>query len=262
MFETIIVSNHEAIACITLNRPEKFNSFNEQLHTELATALQSIVDDKSIRALIITGAGRGFCAGQDLSDTALNTSEGPADLGAALERNYNPLIRKISALEIPVVCALNGVAAGAGASLAMVCDFVVAADNASFNMAFCAVGLMPDSGASWHMIRHIGIARTKALAMLGSTLSAQKALEWGLIWQVTTPQDLMREASVLAKELAAKPPLAIAATKALINTSFDKSLHQQLEEERVTMQRLGYSDDFKEGVTAFMQKRAGIFKGK
>jgi len=261
MYQTIKLTRSEAVACITLNRPEKLNSFNELLHEELAAAVCSIERDKGVRALIITGAGRGFCAGQDLSDSTLNDSATPADLGESLERHYNPLIRKISALEIPVICAMNGVAAGAGVSLAMVCDFVIAVESASFNLAFCAVGLMPDSGASWHMIRHIGIARTKALAMLGSKLSAQKALDWGVIWQVTKPENLIDDANTLAKELAGKPPLAIAATKALINTSFDKSLHQQLEEERDTMAQLGYTDDFKEGVAAFMQKRPGNFKG-
>lgn len=262
MYNNIQLATTNNIACITLNRPEKLNSFNEEMHLELAHAFKSIASDDTVRCVVITGAGRGFCAGQDLSDKALNNAAGPADLGDSLERHYNPLIRKITALNKPVICALNGIAAGAGASLAMACDFIVASDKAAFNLAFCAVGLMPDSGASWHMIRNLGMARTKGLAMLGYTLSAKQALEWGLIWQLCNAKELMQQAMALAQELVAKPPLALAATKALINTSFDKSLHQQLEEERVTMQRLGNSEDFAEGVSAFVQKRAGDFKGR
>jgi len=267
MYNTIQIDVKNAIACITLNRPDKLNSFNKQMHQELGKVLDSIAVDDQIRCVILTGAGRGFCAGQDLSDRAVNVdddSEGntAVDLGASVEKFYNPLIRKITLLDKPVICALNGVAAGAGASIAMACDFVLASQKASFILAFCAIGLVPDSGASWHMIRSLGLARTKALAMLGNKLSAEQALDWGLIWQVSAPEQLMADAHLLAEQLALKPPLAVAATKALINTSFDKVLHQQLEEERLLMQQLGRSEDYKEGVAAFMQKRPGQFKGQ
>ncbi len=264
MSNTIQYEVNKSIACITLNRPDKLNSFNVEMHTQLAQVMQQVESDDGVRCVIITGAGRGFCAGQDLSDRAVksdNQQSTPVDLGASVEKYYNPLIRRISQLDKPVICALNGVAAGAGASIALACDFVIASNKASFILAFCAVGLVPDSGASWHMIRSLGLARTKALALLGNKLSAEKALEWGLIWQVSEPEQLLQEANSLAQQLAEKPPLAVAATKHLINDSFDKVMHQQLEEERLLMQRLGRSHDYQEGVAAFMQKRPGQFKG-
>ena len=264
MYNTIQIEIKKSIACITLNRPDKLNSFNVEMHTELSQAFDQIAADKAINAVILTGAGRGFCAGQDLSDRAVKSDqEAPqaVNLGASVEKYYNPLIRKISNLDKPVICALNGVAAGAGASIAMACDIVVASNKASFILAFCAIGLVPDSGASWHMIRNLGLARTKALAMLGNKLSAEKALEWGLIWQVSEAEDFLNDAYAIAEQLAAKPPLAVAATKALVNKSFDKVLDQQLEEERMLMQKLGQSEDYKEGVAAFMEKRPATFKG-
>jgi 2-(1,2-epoxy-1,2-dihydrophenyl)acetyl-CoA isomerase len=263
MNNTIHLEIKKSIACITLNRPDKLNSFNVQMHEQLQQVMDAVTHDDAIRCVIITGAGRGFCAGQDLSDRAVKSEEPSTavDLGASVEKYYNPLIRKITQLDKPVICALNGVAAGAGASIALACDFVIASNKASFILAFCAVGLIPDSGASWHMIRNLGLARTKALAMLGNKLSAEKALEWGLIWQVSEPEELLTQAYELAEQLALKPPLAVAATKALINTSFDKVMHQQLEEERNLMQQLGRTQDYQEGVAAFMEKRAGQFKG-
>ncbi len=264
MFNTIQIEIKKSIACITLNRPDKLNSFNVEMHTELSQAFDQVAADKTINAVILTGAGRGFCAGQDLSDRAVKSDqEAPqaVNLGASVEKYYNPLIRKISHLDKPVICALNGVAAGAGASIAMACDIVVASNKASFILAFCAIGLVPDSGASWHMIRNLGLARTKALAMLGNKLTAEKALEWGLIWQVSEADDFLNDAYAIAEQLAAKPPLAVAATKALVNKSFDKVLDQQLEEERMLMQQLGQSEDYKEGVAAFMEKRPATFKG-
>ena len=264
MYNTIQIEIKKSIACITLNRPDKLNSFNVEMHTELSQVFDQVAADNTINAIILTGAGRGFCAGQDLSDRAVKSDqEEPqaVNLGASVEKYYNPLIRKISNLDKPVICALNGVAAGAGASIAMACDIVVASNKASFILAFCAIGLVPDSGASWHMIRNLGLARTKALAMLGNKLTAEKALEWGLIWQVSEAEDFLNDAYAIAEQLAAKPPLAVAATKALVNKSFDKVLDQQLEEERMLMQQLGQSEDYKEGVAAFMEKRPATFKG-
>ncbi|MCJ8299991.1 MAG: 2-(1,2-epoxy-1,2-dihydrophenyl)acetyl-CoA isomerase PaaG [Pseudomonadales bacterium] len=265
MSNTIQYEVNKSIACITLNRPDKLNSFNVEMHTELQQVMQKVESDDNVRCVIITGAGRGFCAGQDLSDRAVK-SEGteqsePVDLGASVEKFYNPLIRRISQLDKPGICALNGVAAGAGASIALACDFVIASNKASFILAFCAVGLVPDSAASWHMIRSLGLARTKALALLGNKLSAEKALQWGLIWQVSEPEQLLQDAWALAGQLADKPPLAIAATKHLINSSFDKVMHQQLEEERLLMKSLARTYDYQEGVAAFMEKRPGHFKG-
>ena len=263
MSDPVLVEDHGPWIEISLNRPDRLNSFTPDMHLALRSALD-IAKDQSKRAVLLTGSGRGFCAGQDLSDRAVKSDqEAPqaVNLGASVEKYYNPLIRKISHLDKPVICALNGVAAGAGASIAMACDIVVASNKASFILAFCAIGLVPDSGASWHMIRNLGLARTKALAMLGNKLTAEKALEWGLIWQVSEADDFLNDAYAIAEQLAAKPPLAVAATKALVNKSFDKVLDQQLEEERMLMQQLGQSEDYKEGVAAFMEKRPATFKG-
>lgn len=270
MYNTIQYEKNKSIVCITLNRPDKLNSFNVEMHLQLQQILDQVAADTDIRAVVLTGAGRGFCAGQDLSDRAVNAPEiagqhnapqPKVDLGASVEAYYNPLIRRITTLDKPVICALNGVAAGAGASIAMACDITVASTKASYVLAFCAVGLVPDSGASWHMIRALGMQRTKALALLGNKLSAEKALEWGLIWQLCEPEELLDSAIAIAQQLAEKPPLAVAETKHLIHQSFDKDLYQQLEQERATMQRLGYSDDYAEGVAAFMEKRSAVFKG-
>ncbi len=262
MFETIKLEKSNAIAVLTLNRPDRLNSFNAQMHEELQSALDDVATDGETRCLVITGEGRGFCAGQDLGDRAVTADGQAPDLGMSVEKFYNPLIRRITNLKMPVVCALNGVAAGAGASLVMACDIVIAARSASFILSFAKVGLVPDSGSSWHFTRALGLPRAKALAMLGNKLKAEKAEQWGLIYQVVDDENLMGEANRLSSYLATQPTEALASIKELIHTSFDFSLNEQLERERKAMQHLGRSHDYKEGVAAFMEKREPKFKGK
>lgn len=261
-YQNINLELTAGVAKITLNRPDKMNSFNVAMHEELQHALDYIAADENTRCLLLTGAGRGFCAGQDLGDRAVAVDDSRPDLGQSVEKYYNPLIRRLTGLNMPVICALNGVAAGAGASIAMACDIVIAARSASFILSFCKVGLVPDSGSSWHFTRALGLPRAKALAMLGNKLSAEQAEQWGLIYQVVDNEALEQESMTLATHLASQPTQALANIKNLLNTSFDHSLHEQLEREREAMQRLGKSDDYKEGVAAFMEKRPAIFNGK
>jgi len=262
MYQTIVLEKQYGVARLTLNRPDKLNSFNVQMHQELRDALDDIASDGESRCLLITGAGRGFCAGQDLGDRAVSADQSAPDLGASVEQFYNPLIRRITGLNMPVVCALNGVAAGAGASLVMACDLVIAARSSSFILSFAKVGLIPDSGSSWHFARALGLPRAKAMAMLGNKVKAEQAEQWGLIYQVVDDDQLMIEAGKLADYLATQPTEALANIKQLVHTAFDYSLDEQLERERKAMQHLGKSDDYREGVAAFMQKREPKFKGK
>jgi len=261
-FETITLEKIDGVAKLTLNRPDKMNSFNVQMHEEIRSALDDIASDGCTRCLLLTGNGRGFCAGQDLGDRAVAADDARPDLGLSVEKYYNPLIRRLTGLKMPVICALNGVAAGAGASIAMACDIVIAARSASFILSFCKVGLVPDSGSSWHFTRALGLPRAKALALLGNKLSAEKAEQWGLIYQVVDNDELAQESMTLASHLATQPTEALGNIKRLLNTSFDHSLHDQLERERETMQHLGKSDDYKEGVASFMEKRPASFVGK
>lgn len=262
MYQTIKLEKNNGVAKLTLNRPDRLNSFNTQMHEELQQALDNIAMDGESRCLMLTGSGRGFCAGQDLNDRAVNTEGEAPDLGVSVEKYYNPLIRRVTNLKMPVVCALNGVAAGAGASLVMACDIVVAARSASFILSFAKVGLVPDSGSSWHFARALGLPRAKALAMLGNKLKAEQAEQWGLIYQVVDDEKLLDEANKLTNHLASQPTEALANIKDLIHTSFDYSLSEQLERERKAMQHLGRSHDYKEGVAAFIEKREARFKGK
>lgn len=262
MFEMIQVEIDNGIVLITLNRPEKLNSFNVQMHHEMHQAMDDVVNDPAVRCILLTGAGRGFCAGQDLSDRAVSSDNRPPDLGVSVEKYYNPLIRRISNSPKPVVCAVNGVAAGAGASIAIACDVVIAAKSASFVLAFANIGLIPDSGCSWNLTHALGLPRAKAFAMLGERIKAQQAYDWGLIWQVADDETMMDEAMVIAKRLASQPPLAMQHTKLLINSAFEHSLDAQVERERLTMQLLGKSEDYKEGVSAFMEKRQPHYLGK
>ena len=262
-YKNISVQKNNGVATIILNRPDKLNSFNVEMHEELHAALDDIATDQKSRALLLTGAGRGFCAGQDLGDRAVTTEREKApDLSFSVEKFYNPLIRRLTNLPMPVICAMNGVAAGAGASIVMACDIVIAARSASFILSFAKIGLVPDSGSSWHFSRAIGLPRAKALAMLGNKLSAEQAEQWGLIYQVIDNESLMSEAEKLAKHLAKQPTEALANIKQLIHSSFDHSLTEQLERERAAMQHLGRSHDYQEGVAAFLEKREPIFKGK
>jgi len=262
MYKTIKLEKQNGVANLTLNRPDRLNSFNVQMHEELQSALDGISTDGETRCLMITGEGRGFCAGQDLGDRAVTADGEAPDLGMSVEKFYNPLIRRITNLKMPVICALNGVAAGAGASLVMACDIVIAARSASFILSFAKVGLVPDSGSSWHFTRALGLPRAKALAMLGNKLKAEQAEQWGLIYQVVDDENLPAEVTKLTSYLATQPTEALANIKELVHTSFDFSLNEQLERERKAMQHLGKSHDYKEGVAAFMEKREPKFKGK
>ncbi len=269
MYNHIILEKSNGVATLTLNRPDRMNSFIVEMHEELQHALDEMAIDKTIRCLLLTGAGRGFCAGQDLNDRAVNSdnnsesgNENQApDLGLSVEKYYNPLIRRLTSLPMPVICAMNGVAAGAGASVVMACDIVIAARSSSFILSFSKVGLVPDSGSSWHFARALGLPRAKAMAMLGNKLPAEKAEQWGLIYQVVDNENLMSEASELAKHLATQPTEALAHIKTLVHSAFDYSLPAQLERERAAMQYLGKSHDYREGVASFLEKRPANFKG-
>ncbi len=262
MYQTILLEKNQGVAKITLNRPDKLNSFNVQMHEELHAALDGIATDGETRCVLLTGAGRGFCAGQDLGDRAVTADDTRPDLGMSVEKYYNPLIRRLTGLPMPVICAINGVAAGAGASIAVACDIAIAARSASFILSFAKVGLIPDSGSSYHFTRALGLPRAKALALLGNKLPAEQAEQWGLIYQVVDNEVLQEEAGKLAAHLATQPTEALGKIKKLLNTSFDNSLNQQLELERAEMQYLGRSDDYREGVASFMEKRPANFKGK
>lgn len=261
-YSTIIFKQQDGFATLTLNRPDSLNSFNQMMHEEVRDALKITREDAAIRCLLITAAGRGFCAGQDLSDRAVSDASKAVDLGESVEKNYNPLIRAIMGLEKPVVCAVNGVAAGAGASIALACDIVLAAKSANFIQAFSKIGLVPDSGGTFNLPRALGLPRAKALALLGSKISAEQAEKWGLIWQAVDDDELQTEALALATHFASQPTLGLGKIKLLLNQSFSNTLHHQLELEKDAMRTLGMTKDYQEGVSAFMAKRSPIFKGK
>jgi len=261
-FETIETSVENGVFTLALNRPESLNSFTTQMHDEVREAMQQVTNDPEIRCLLLTGNGRGFCAGQDLNDRAVTADDGPPDLGESVEKNYNPLIRSIMNLPKPVVCAVNGVAAGAGASIALACDIVLAARSASFIQVFSKIGLVPDSGGTWNLPRAVGLPRAKGLALLGDKLPAEKAEAWGMIWQCVDDEELMNEARRLTKYLATQPTRGLGRIKQLVNASTARDLDEELEHERQAMQELGQSDDYAEGVAAFMEKRKPNFTGK
>jgi len=257
-YETIIFTQSDGVARITLNRPDRLNSFTRAMHAELAEALDSLAE---ARVLILTGAGRGFCAGQDLNDRAVAADE-PVDLGATVEESWNPLVRRLAALPQPVIARVNGVAAGAGANSALACDLVVAAKSAKFIQSFAALGLIPDSGGSWHLPRLVGQARALGLALTGEPLPAQTAADWGLIWKCVDDDALDAEVDALAAKLAALPPLGLAAIKSIVRTSGSRTLDEELDLQRDEMQRLGFTHDYREGVTAFLEKRPATFEGR
>lgn len=244
---------------LTLNRPDRLNSFDDELKKELLAAVTKAAEDAAVRAVLITGAGRGFCAGEDVSGLA--DAEGEVSMGRVVESFYNPLIATIRGMDKPVVCAVNGVAAGAGANLALACDIVVAARSAKFIQAFSNIGLSPDAGGSWLLPRIIGDARARAAIMLGAPISAETAQQWGLIWQVAADEDLQAEAEALVTELARRPTQALANTKKLLDTSHLKSLQEQLQIEAQSQEMLGKTADHKEGLAAFFGKRAPQFTG-
>lgn len=261
-FETIEFSVENGVAELTLNRPDSLNSFNQQMHAEVREAMQRVIDEPEIRCLLLTGNGRGFCAGQDLGDRAVSSDGEAPDLGESVEKNYNPLIRSIMNLPKPVICAVNGVAAGAGANIALACDIVLAARSASFIQAFCKLGLVPDSGGTWNLPRAVGLPRARGLALLGDKLPAEKAEAWGLIWQCVDDEALMDEARKMAAHLATQPTKGLGRIKQMLNAATAHDLDTELEAERAAMQELGRSADYAEGVAAFMEKRKPEFKGE
>jgi len=257
--DSILVDRDGPVARITLNRPDRLNSFTAAMHAELKAALDEAED---ARVIVLTGAGRGFCAGQDLNDRAVAVDGHPVDLGVTVETCWNPLIRRLTSLRQPVIARVNGVAAGAGANLALACDLVVAARSARFIQSFSAIGLIPDSGGTWVLPRLVGQARALGLALTGEPLPAQKAEDWGLIWKCADDEALDQEVDALAHKLAALPPLAIAAIKTMIRQSWGNTLDVELNRQRDTMRRLGFSEDYREGVAAFLEKRPANFVGR
>lgn len=258
-FETILFSLQEGIAHLTLNRPDKLNSFNLEMHAEVRAALAR-VRGEGARVLVVSGAGRGFCAGQDLGDRAVTLGQN-VDLGQSIENNYKPLVLALRSLPMPVIAAVNGVAAGAGANIALACDLVVAAKSATFVQAFCKIGLIPDSGGTWLLPRLVGNARAMGLAMLGDKLSAEQAANWGLIWRCVEDAELTPTVAALAQHFARAPTQCMAEIKQAVYGSWQHSLEQQLDVERDAQSRLGASADYAEGVAAFTEKRAPRFAG-
>jgi 2-(1,2-epoxy-1,2-dihydrophenyl)acetyl-CoA isomerase len=259
-YETILLDIADGAAHLTLNRPERLNSFTVQMHDEVSRALEQVAVSNA-RVLVLTGAGRGFCAGQDLSDRAVAPGGDGVDLGESLQKRYNPLIRRLASLEMPVICAVNGVAAGAGANIALACDIVIAARSAKFIQSFANIGLIPDSGGTWTLPRLAGQARALGLALTGEPLTAERAEAWGLIWKVVDDDKLADETGALAAKFAAAPTKGLAATKKLIRESGQRTLDTQLDIERDAQRALGHTSDYKEGVAAFMEKRPPKFSG-
>ncbi|MDO8605978.1 MAG: 2-(1,2-epoxy-1,2-dihydrophenyl)acetyl-CoA isomerase PaaG [Phaeospirillum sp.] len=257
---TILIERAEGVTTITLNRPDKLNSFNAQMHSELRTALAAAAADGT-RCLLLTGAGRGFCTGQDLADRVTPPGSPPPDLGASLDANYNQLVRLLKGLDMPVIAAVNGVAAGAGANLALSCDIVIAARSASFIQSFCKVGLIPDSGGTWTLPRLVGQARATALMMLGDKVGAEQAEAWGMIWRCVDDAALMTEAGGMARHLARQPTFGLALTKRALRASGGNGLDAQLDLERDLQTQTGRTRDYREGVEAFMAKRPPRFEG-
>ena len=261
MTDTIDFSRDGGVARVALNRPDKLNSFTRQMHAELREAIAQCERDGTIRAVVLTGNGRGFCAGQDLADLSFEPGN-MTDLGAVIEDNFNPLIRRIQVLPKPVIARVQGIAAGAGANLALACDLVIAGRSASFLQAFVNIGLVPDSGGTWFLPHRVGVARAMGLAMLGEKLTAEQAEQWGLIWRCVDDDRLDAEVAALAARLAAMPTRALAAIKRSIRAALTTDLSAQLDMERDLQAELGASHDYAEGVNAFLQKRAPKFEGR
>jgi len=247
---------------LTLNRPQKLNAFNPELLAALGKAFGEAEADSSIRAVLLTGAGRGFCAGADLDQRSVAPDAPPMDLGAGLEAVYNPMIRRMRALEKPIVCAVNGIAAGAGTSLAFACDIVLAARSAAFLQAFARIGLVPDAGATHFLPRLVGSARAMGMALLAEPLSAEDAERWGLIWRCVDDVALPSEAQTIAQKLAAGPTRTYGLIKRALLASAGNTLDLQLDLERELQREAGHTEDFREGVSAFKEKRRARYQGR
>jgi 2-(1,2-epoxy-1,2-dihydrophenyl)acetyl-CoA isomerase len=259
--EVVLSERRDGYRVITLNRPDRLNSFNVAMHAALRNALAAAAADETCRALILTGAGRGFCAGQDLSDRVFEPGRVP-DLSQTLDTLYNPLVRQIRDLPMPVVCAVNGVAAGAGANLALGCDIVVAARSAKFIQAFAKLGLVPDSGGTWLLPRLLGRARARALALLAEPVPAPQAEAWGLIWKAVDDEVLVEEAHRLAAHFATQPTAGLALIKRALDAAETNDLDAQLDLERDLQGQAGRTPDYAEGVAAFFEKRPPRFTGR
>ena len=260
-YQNILFDLTDGVARLTFNRPERLNSFNVAMHGEVREVLTSLQSGSQARVLVITGAGRGFCAGQDLGDRAVAPGGTAADLGQSVEKYYKPLVMMLRNLPLPVIGAINGVAAGAGANIALACDLVIATRSASFIQGFAKLGLVPDSGGTWVLPRLVGTARAIGLAFLGDKLSAEQAAQWGLIWRCVEDVEFAGVIDALARQLAAAPTRSLARTKQAIYESWGRSLEEQLDIERDYQRELGYTEDYVEGVAAFTQKRTPQFKG-
>jgi len=261
-YTTLLFESADGVATITLHRPERLNAFTVHMHEELRHAFAAIEADRSVRAVVLTGSGRGFCAGQDLGERGAIDPAHPPDLGVGLDKNFNPLVRTIRKLDRPVVCAVNGVAAGAGANVALACDIVIAARSASFIQAFARIGLVPDCGGTWFLPRTVGSARAAALALLAEPLTAERAEAWGLIYKCVDDEALMGEARSLASHLATRPTRTLALIKLALQASSGNSLDGQLDLERDLQRVAGKTYDFSEGVRAFLEKREARFEGR
>lgn len=262
-FQNITFTVDAGIARLTLNRPDKLNSFTGEMHAELRTALDRVQSDHAIRVLVLTGAGRAFSAGQDLADPDMAKIDGRMpDIGNVVERNYKPLVLRLQNLRVPTIAAVNGIAAGAGASVALACDLVIATKSASFLQAFSKIGLIPDTGGTWFLPQRVGMARAMGLALLADKLPAEKAAEWGLIWECTEDADFAARIDALAKQLSTAPTKALVRTRQAMHAAPGHTLEQQLSFEGSFMRELGWSPDYAEGVAAFMEKRAPNFTGE